>query len=370
MLRTNAPVIGQEPASREGGELDQMVEWVWALLRRQYIVILFCTLFGAAIGVIYLLTAPPKYTAHASLILDGRRGQLSAQQSILADTPTDVAWVESQVNIVKSVNVAQRVIKTLHLTELPEFSGNAVDTFGRLLGFVKASPGPPRSESQLTRQAVEVFEKSLEASRVGTSYVLDIGFTSNDPERAAQIANSVADIYIVDQLDARFEANQRASNWLQDRANGLRGQASAAENAVVAFKQQNGIVAADGKLMSEQQVADLNAQLVLARGQTAEARARLDRIEAIIRTNPQTTSDATITDALNNPIITTLRQQYLELVNREAAWSSRYGKNHLAVVNLRNLIYQTRNSILQELRRYVQTYKSDCGIASQRQESL
>jgi succinoglycan biosynthesis transport protein ExoP len=347
-----------------------MVEWAWALLRRQYMVILFCTLLAVSVGVIYLLTAPPKYTAHASLILDGRKGHFFAQQSILTDTPTDVAWVESQVNIVKSVNIAQRVIKNLHLAELPEFAGSDVDTFSRLFGFIRASQRPSRSESELTRQAVEVFDRSLEASRVGTSYVLDVGFTSSDPERAAQIANSVADIYIVDQLDARFEANQRASNWLQDRANGLRDQASTAENAVVAFKQQNGIVAADGKLMSEQQVSDLNAQLLLARGQTAETRARLDRIEAIIRTNPPTTSDATITDALNNPIINKLRQQYLDLVSREAAWSARYGKNHLAVVNLRNQIYQTRDSILQELKRYAQTYRSDYEIASQRQKSL
>ena len=110
------------------------------------------------------------------------------------------------------------------------------------------------------------------------SYVLDISFTSNDADRAAQIANSVADTYVVDQLDAKFEANQRASNWLQDRANSLRDEASAAENAVVAFKQEHGIVAADGKLMNEQQIADLNAHLILARGQTADAKASLDRI--------------------------------------------------------------------------------------------
>jgi len=370
MHKTDAPAITHEPAPLERGELGEMVEWAWALLRRQYIVILFCSLLAAATGMIYLLITPPKYTAHASLILDGRKGQFFQQQSILADTPTDAAWVESQVNVVKSVNIAERVIKNLHLTELPEFVGSDVDAFSRLLGFVRTSPRPPRSAFELTRQTAEVFERNLEASRVGSSYVLDVGFTSNDADRAAQIANSVAETYIIDQLDAKFEANQRASNWLQDRANGLRDQASVAENAVVAFKQQNGIVAADGKLMSEQRVADLNAQLVLARGQTAEAQARLDRIEAIIRTNSTTTSDATITDALNNPIMTKLRQQYLDLVNREAAWSARYGKNHLAVMNLRNQIYQTRDSILQELKRYAQTYRSDSEIAKQRQDSL
>jgi polysaccharide biosynthesis transport protein len=65
--------------------------------------------------------------------------------------------------------------------------------------------------------------------RVGMSYVLDISYTANDPDRAAQIADAVADAYIVDQLDAKFHANRRASNWLQDRVGGLRDEAVAAE---------------------------------------------------------------------------------------------------------------------------------------------
>src|SRR5215469_7078089 len=372
MLRTNtpAPLVEREQISPGDTELGEVVELVWVFLRRQYSVILFTVLLTIAVAVIYLLIAPPKFTAHTGMILDVRRGQFFQQQSILADAPTDTAWVESQERLVKSENIAETVIKNLHLTELPEFVGSEVDAFSRLLGFVGASPRSPRSKFDLTRQALEVFQKSLEASRVGMSYVLDISFTSNDADRAAQIANSVADAFVVDQLDAKFEANQRASNWLQDRANSLRDEASAAENAVVAFKQEHGIVAADGKLMNEQQIADLNAHLILARGQTADAQARLDRIEAIVRGDSPTTPDASITDALNNPIITKLRQQYLDLVNREAVWSARYGRNHLAVVNVRNQIYQTRDSILQELKRYAQTYRSDFEIASQRQESL
>ena len=372
MLRTNtpAPLVEREQISPGDTELGEAVERVWVFLRRQYSVILFTVLLTIAVAVIYLLIAPPKFTAHTGMILDVRRGQFFQQQSILADAPTDTAWVESQERLVKSENIAETVIKNLHLTELPEFVGSDVDVFGKLLAFIGASPRSPRSQFDLTRQALEVFQKSLEASRVGMSYVLDISFWSNDADRAAQIANSVADTYAVDQLDAKFEANQRASNWLQDRANSLRDEASAAENAVVAFKQEHGIVAADGKLMNEQRIADLNAHLILARGQTADAQARLDRIEAIIRGDSSTTSDASITDALNNPIITKLRQQYLDLVNREAVWSARYGRNHLAVVNVRNQIYQIRDSISQELRRYAQTYKSDFEIAKQRQESL
>jgi polysaccharide biosynthesis transport protein len=365
------PIIEHEPVLVEEGGLGDVVNFALAFLRRQYSVLIFCALLVFALGYIYLRVTPAQYTAHATMVIDTRKGQFFQTQSILADAPNDSAQVESQVQIVKSETVAVSVIKDLHLTEVPEFVGSDRSGFDIVRGFFGATPPPQRSEFELMRRAVDVFEKDLEASRVGLSYVLDISFTSNDSDRAAQIANAVADAYIVDQLDAKFQANRRASNWLQDRVSGLRDQATAAENAVVAFKQENNIIAAGGKLMNEQQVSDLNAQLVLARSHTQEAKARLDRIQAVIRAEtPSTSFDATVSDALNNPIITKLRQQYLELVNREAEWSKRFGRDHLAVVNLRNQIHEIRDSIFDELRRYAETYKSDYEIAKQREESL
>jgi succinoglycan biosynthesis transport protein ExoP len=368
MLQTNKPqpVVEYEPVLVEERGLGEIVNFAWAFLRRQYPVVLFCALLALAVGEIYLHTRTPRYTAHATMIMDTQKGQFFQQQAILAEAPIDLSGIESQVQIVKSENLAASVIENLHLTQFPEFVGNDVGPFDWLLG-----ASPRRSEFELMRQAIGVFGKELEVSRVGTSYVMDIGFTSNDADRAAQIANAVADAYVVDQLDARFQANRRASNWLQERINGLRDQASAAERAVVAFKQENNIVAAGGKLMNEQQVADLNTQLVLARAHTSEAQARLNRIQAVIRADsPSTTYDASVSDALNNPIITKLRQQYLEYVNREADWSARYGKDHLAVMNIRTQIREIRDSIFRELARYAETYKSDYEIAKQRQESL
>ena len=125
MLRTNtpAPLVEREQISPGDTELGEVVELVWVFLRRQYSVILFTVLLTIAVAVIYLLIAPPKFTAHTGMILDVRRGQFFQQQSILADAPTDTAWVESQERLVKSENIAETVIKNLHLTELPEFVG-------------------------------------------------------------------------------------------------------------------------------------------------------------------------------------------------------------------------------------------------------
>jgi succinoglycan biosynthesis transport protein ExoP len=109
----------------------------------------------------------------------------------------------------------------------------------------------------------------------------------------------------------------------------------------------------------------------VAREKTAETRARLDRIEAVINANsPDKQTIATVTDTLNNPIIVKLRSQYLDLINRESLWSREYGAGHLAVVNLRRQIREILGSIHDELRRIGETYRSEHEIAKQRQAEL
>ena len=207
--------------------------------------------------------------------------------------------------------------------------------------------------------------------RVGLTYVIVISFRSFSPDRAAEIANAIANAYIDDQLEAKYQAARRAGTWLQARLNELREQASAAERAVVAFKNKNDIVDAGGRSMNEQQLAEFNSELVLARSRTADARAKFDRVQTVLMSNsPEATVAATVTDTLKNDVITKLRSQYLELSAREADWAARYGVNHLAVVNLRNQMREIQNSIRNELQRIAETYKSDVEIAQQREESV
>src|SRR5258706_6614830 len=161
-----------------------------------------------------------------------------------------------------------------------------------------------------------------------------------------------------------------ASDCVTNRDNELRRQSAASEDAVNAYKTANNLVAAGGTLIKEQEIGELNRQLVIAREKTSESLARLNRIESVLGAAdvPATSIDGgrsgssvdgTVSDVLANPIITRLRQQYLELVNREADFSVRYGRDHAAVVNLRNQIRDIKNSILNEFRRLAESIKSD-----------
>jgi len=346
---------------------------VVGFLRQQYLIIAVTILVALGLGIVYLFSAKSTYTATASLIIDSRKNQLFQQQSVLGDIPVDSSSVESQVQILKSESIALAVIKELNLSDDPEFSGSGGGLIGTLIGSVTHlfSSSSPNSDFEATRRTVEAFASRLAVRRVGLTYIIEIAFSSYSADHAAQIANAVADAYVTDQLEAKYQATRRASFWLQDRIKELRNQASVAERSVVEFKAQNNIVESGGRLMNEQQLAELNSELVAARSKVSETKAKLDRIESILNSeSPEATVDATVTDTLNSPVVTKLRSQYLEIASREADWSRRYGVNHQAAVSLRIQMQGIRASILDELRRLGESYKSDYQIATQREASI
>ena len=370
--------IEQQPAAnrpelRPAASSPELLAAAINFLRQQYLIIGFSIVAVLGIGALYLFNAKPVYTATASLIIDSRKNQLFQQQSVLGEIPIDSASVESQVQILKSETIAISVIKDLHLAEDPEFSGSGGGLVGAVIGGIVQlfKSSAPASELESDRRTVEAFGSRLTVRRVGLTYIIEIGFSSFSAARAAQIANAVADSYVVDQLEAKYQATRRASFWLKDRIKELRDQASVAERAVVAFKTENNIVESGGRLIGEQQLAELNSQLVTARSQVSEARAKLDRIQSILNADsPEATVDATVTDTLNSQVVTKLRSQYLDYASKEADWSKRYGADHQAAVSLRTQMQGIRAAILDELRRLAESYKSDYQIAAQREASI
>jgi succinoglycan biosynthesis transport protein ExoP len=349
----------------------EMLRMATGFLRRQYLVVLLALAVMLGLCIAYVMTAPPGYTAEAKLLIDTRKLQLLQQQQASAgEMAPDTAWIDSQVEILESENVALSVIKQLHLNDDPEFTnpraGLIWSVIGFAMGLFDTSRGAP-SEFSIMRLAVETLETKLQVKRVGLTYIIEIDFRSYDPNKASRIANAVADAYIVDQLESKYQTTRRAGVWLQDRINELREQSTTAERAVVDFRAKNNIVDTGGRLMNEQQLVELNSGLMQARAQTAEAKARLERIDQITKSD---LPDGTVTDTLKNDVITKLRDQYMDFSRKEADWSRRYGASHLAAVNMRNQMAEIRRNILDELQRIAQSYKSDYEIAKAREGSI
>jgi succinoglycan biosynthesis transport protein ExoP len=350
-------------------------------LARQWRLIAIITALATILGLVYIATSPTKYTAQADMIIDTKRVTWTQTEMASENRMVEDASVESEIETTKSEKVAISVINRLHLTSDPEFVGSGRGLSRRIFALFHAGGNsmPEPSSDELTRQALGVFKDNLRVIRLGRSYIEQILYTSTDREKAATIANAVSDAYIDDQLQAKYEATRRATVWLQQRIGELRQQASDAFREVQDYKTANSIIiGVDGKLASEVELDQLGTALAKARADTTQARAKLDRISRVMEQRTQTKTqtkefnipDPIVTDALSNPVITKLRQQFLDDQNKESEWSSRYGADHQAARNLRAEMEALQRAIWDEISRIAESYKSELQIAKSQEEAI
>jgi capsular exopolysaccharide synthesis family protein len=246
-------------ASAEGPLID-LAEAFRVLRRRRILVasILAVAVFGAGV---YLAMTPARYTASSMLLFDVRKIEPFQQQGY-PNAAADSAFVDSQVEVLKSENLARSVVRTLSLQSDPEFApsgGFAIQ--GLIEGIVQAVLGTSQTskESDQFARVVRMFQKNLTIKRTGLTYVVSIDYRSLDPNKAARISNAAAEAYLVGELESKYQSARRANVWLEDRINELKAQAAKAERAVAEYKAKNDIDTSESRL-NEQQLADASSQ--------------------------------------------------------------------------------------------------------------
>src|SRR5713226_7730371 len=367
------PAIDDDPSS---GTLSMLQ--LRDFFGREWRLIALITGLSIVVGVAYIAVSPKRYTAQADMIIDTKRVTWTQSEMASENRTVEDASVESEIETTKSEKVATSVAGQLKLTEDPEFIGPGTGLKSRLLSLIKfgGRPETEPSKDELMRRALGTLKENLRVTRLGRSYIEQIAYTSLDRDKAARIANAFADAYIEDQLQAKFEGTRRASAWLEQRIGELRQQASNAYKEVQDFKSENSIIiGVDGKLASEVELDQLGIALAKARADTSQARAKLDRISRVLEQRSDKESsfnipDPVVTDALSNPVITKLRQQFLDDQNKESEWSARYGADHTAARNLRAEMAALQRAIWDEISRIAESYKSELQIAKSQEESI
>jgi polysaccharide biosynthesis transport protein len=352
---------------------------VLGVLRRDWRYPLFGCLIGLLLAIGYVLANPALYTSSARILVD-RSLNRYLQTNKIIDQPTfDQAELESQIHILSSESIIVPVIRKLKLAEDAEFVGppraagqqivwsvsELVRTAKKYIGW--QNDAPVRTEAVLERIAVEAFLKRLSVYREEVANVITVSFQSEDPNKAAAIANAVADTYLATSADAKFKSTRMTSQWLQDRLTDLKVQAVEADRALQNYKIANNLVEVEKGLKSSDQLTTLNAQLNGARMAMAEAKARFDRIQQTISEGKPS---ATVTDALNNSVIVALRSQYLDLSARAAEIEGRVGPGHMAVTKLHDRMGELLLAIRAEEQRLAGSYASEYQIAKAREAEV
>ncbi|MEW6090629.1 MAG: polysaccharide biosynthesis tyrosine autokinase [Pseudomonadota bacterium] len=388
----NAPVQGG--ASRGGipsyevhgtedeqGFLELDLKAFYLTLRKRLGLILGVAFGLTALVMVAVLQQTPLYTATAQVLLDRQKMQVTDMEAVISGLPADSATVDSEVEILKSRALAERVVDRLNLVEDPEFNDALREAsflrwldprflIRELLALVSAEPAPLTDEMRARAErdrVVDVLLQRLDITRQRLTYVINLSVTSEQPAKAARIANAYAETYILDQLEAKFDATRQANEWLSRRLGELRQQVRDSERAVEIFRSEQGLESSSGVTVSEQQLSELNAQLILARTALAEARAKYERARQIRASGGSIESMA---DVVQSGTISNLRQKQAELARELANLSSRYGPRHPEVVNAEAQRRDIDAQIGAEISRIIGSLQNNVSVAETRVASL
>ena len=379
------------PAEPEHGlDLREAIGFLW----RQWIFITSIIAAVLFVAAVYVFSETPRYTATAQVLLEIPQERAAKDDVVYSGVNLDFNTVESQLAIIKSSVFLQRVVEKLALISDPEFGSAVPETaqppslYARtrsslvawirsafLGGSAASAPPLPKDEAVASRltSTVQRLKGAITAARAGQGYVLAISVTSVDPVRAAKLANAVADGYVVEKLDARFEAAKRASAWLSDRLVELRKQLRDSEEAVAEFRAKHGFVqsGAANVTLSQQQLSELNASVLTARADVAQKKARVDLLRSILEKGGSVQS---LPDFPSSPVLETLNQQQAALSQKESDFARRYNVGHPLVVNVRGELADVQRAIAEERQRlaakFAANVESEYELAKARSDSF
>lgn len=371
MTYTQVPTTQMLPATTQAASEDgasvSFHDFLQVLQARRHVIV--ATVVSIlAIAIITLFQMSPRYTAKALVMIDPQTDQVVDFQQILASLNNDATTVRNQIEIIRSRSLAERVIRDLGLRRDPELQP-ATDSppwyQAYLPGFLGGtSPSEPRAqpdERDVMDGIINRFLKNLEVlPQALNSSAIRIEYTSGDPRHAARLTNAVAEFYVQDQLEAKFEANRKATLWLTERLDALSSQVQDAERRVERYKIENSLTQVQGgESLVNQRLVDLNAQLSLARAETAQFQAKLDQANSLFRAGQSFDS---ITQVVGSPLISELRTQESLLLRREAELANRYGARHPRIIELRAERSNLEAKIQEEVRRIIQQLRNDLQV--------
>ncbi len=351
------------------------------MLAREKVIILTVLVLAVLAGGLFLAFTPPLYRASTLILIDAKARRVP-QNAIVpgggaSSTRPDAAMVDTQldthVEIIRSDAVVRRTMDELSLFTDREYDGRGTwpGLQARLMnaltalvgGQAKAPIGIDQSE-----RALETFRNTLTIKRVGTTDVVGIDVLSRDPEKAARIANALVQNYVADQSVGNRDSTRETIASLTAKLDELRERVRVADNAVEAFKAKNGITGAQGVLVSDQQVQDINSRLVIARARSAELKVRYEQIQRLTKAGGA--QAGAMAEALQSGVITNLRQALGDIARREAEALSQWSPGHPSLRAIQAERDNADKLLTEELARIVQSARNDYDVARSSEEQL
>jgi capsular exopolysaccharide synthesis family protein len=343
-----------DPSRPEDGLPEQLRFWRRSIEKHRWAIALLTVLIGA-VSALVVFSLTPVYRAAATLLIEPTKSKIVNIEEVYSGISGNRDYIQTQAGILKSRELAAKLVRRLSLATNP-----AIDPRQRppALNFEipwhewlpegwVAKP-PPVSEEAVTSAAITAVLESLDVRLVRNSFLVVVNFESVDRNLAAKVANTLAEVYIENDLESRIQMTRQAAAWLTGRAKGLREALENSERALQQFRDEEKIVDAKGvALGASGQLNSLTTTLVAARQKVAEVQNAYRQVQAVLKGESRATLES-LPAIVRNPAVARFKELEAEAERKKTELSKRYGFEHPRMIaaesELRSARENTKNA--------------------------
>ena len=278
-----------------------------SVLRARRTMVLVIFLSTIALALAWVMLRPKNYTATAPILVDLRANDPLAQPTYQSIVPQ--AYMATQMDIVRSNRVAERVVEMLGLEKDPKSTEDWRKAGG---------------QGTLKSWLASDLQTGLEVKPARESNIINITYTSRTAAEAAKVANAFSDAYLDIALDIKTDPAKKYSTWFDDQLKFARQRLEQSQNALTAYQQRTGVISADGVDMESQRLNELSSQLTLVQGQLTDV------------SNKRAQSAGSISEAMNSPLINTLKSNIAAQEAKIQEASANLGSRHPQMIRMQD----------------------------------
>lgn len=350
-----AAVIGPLPASPAGrvlsteaepagGELSLAAYWS-VLLKRRWAVLTAMIVLTTVAAVVTVRTIPI-YRATARVELEAEAPLVQSLNAVYQKAEADDAFLQTQIQVLRSDKLAWRTVEDLRLAETPEFSA------------FRATPGSAAEKRKLA--LIDAFRNRLRVQLVPRTRMLLVGFESSDPRLAAQAATALVNNYVDYNFREKYDATRQVSGFMEQQLDELKAKVEKSQQALVEYERQHEIVNTSEKQnVLEQMLSDVSRDLTTAESERIQKESLYRQVAA---------RRVSIAALARSDLLQKLEEKAAELRGQYTEVSAQYGPKFPRALRLQRQMAEYDAQIGREQSRVIERLHNDYQAAVSREK--
>jgi exopolysaccharide transport family protein len=342
-------------------------EYMRVLIKRRWMV-------AAVVAGIFMVVAiaslrqTPIYEAKSQIVINKADPNLfTFKDSMPVMDYYDQSDLDTEVRILQSDLLALQVIRQLNLDRRPEFGGHSEKQANLVAD-------PLQTDSNRTSALLAGFRGNLHVTLIPNTRIIEIYFTSTDPQLAASAVNTLAATYVEQNFKTKFESTMQASDWLSKQLVDLQMKVETSQEKLVRYQKEHEILGIDEKQnIITEKLAEVNKEMTMAESDRMQKEAVYRQTQS---NDPVAVSAAIVSDSVGggtgagSTLLDKLREQQVSLRIQIAELSTQFGPSYPKIAQLNNQVKEIDRQLQSETNKAVDHLKGQYLAALQRENML